>query len=326
MTPDDPFFKLDGRDPDHRWDRDRNAKLLNIVFVGGTFGNFLKYFLERFSIKTPRMDKDPFTDTGTAHQLHKADFSGLIQRYHVSFINDNQGQKDLPICIITPSTRKHFLYFKKARLFRNGDTKVRIDDQWKKNVKDMDPRFREQAKNIALLYDLKGIIDSSMIPRFIVRDWYKQDFFRNIEETDEYQYFEVFKTHDFFKRQDVYQLDLEAFFDWNFFLDNMKQMDERFNLQLDFSRESDMKQIFDKGYDLDKIRQECDLAEKILSDTVHDIDLDVDTEGFIYAELEKQNPDIQMPLSNHFFQHTKEIHEYLDNFPNWYRRSNPNIG
>ena len=31
--------------PNHRWDQDKNAKLLNIVFQGGTFGNFLRFFL-----------------------------------------------------------------------------------------------------------------------------------------------------------------------------------------------------------------------------------------------------------------------------------------
>ena len=322
----DNAFLNDGRDPFHRWDRDRNAKLLNIVFVGGTFGNFLKYFLEKFSTNTPALDKDPFTETGTAHQLHKSDFSGLIQRYHASFINDNQEERDLPVCIITPTHRKHFLYFKKARLYRNGDTKIRMEEQWKMKIKDMEERFQQQAKHMILLYDLKAMSDSSIIPRFIVRDWYKQDFFRNLEETEEYKDFEMFKTHDFFKRQDTYQLDLEAFFDWQIFLDCLKEMDKRFGLSLDFSLESDMKKIFDKGYGLDKIRQECDVAEAILSDTVSDIDIDVDTEGFIYAELEKQNPNIQMPLSNYFFKDTSEIREYLDNFPNWYRRSNPNLG
>ena len=32
----------------HRWDKDKNAKICNIVFLGGTYGNFLKFFIEKF--------------------------------------------------------------------------------------------------------------------------------------------------------------------------------------------------------------------------------------------------------------------------------------
>ena len=56
MKHDIDLFGMDGKSPwDHRWDTDRNAKLLNIVFIGGTFGHFLKYFLEKFSNKTPNI-------------------------------------------------------------------------------------------------------------------------------------------------------------------------------------------------------------------------------------------------------------------------------
>jgi hypothetical protein len=51
----------------------------------------------------------------------------------------------------------------------------------------------------------------------------------------------------------------------------------------------------------------------------------VTTEAFIYAELEKRYPNIQMPLTNRFFRDTEEIRQFLEHFPNWYRRTNPNI-
>ena len=53
--------------------------------------------------------------------------------------------------------------------------------------------------------------------------------------------------------------------------------------------------------------------------------LDVATEAFIYAEMEKGNPDIQMPLTNRFFRDSEEIRQFIEHYPNWYRRPNPNI-
>ena len=133
---------------DYRWDRDKNAKLLNIVYENGTFGNFLKYFLERFSKNTPVMEQYPFTDIGTSHSSRDEDFSGLIQKYHPSFINDNKGETNLPVCIIIPTQKKHFLYLKKAQLFRTGDEKIRPDFLWQKAIGEMPGRLKQYVEEI----------------------------------------------------------------------------------------------------------------------------------------------------------------------------------
>ena len=112
-------------EPDLSYEFRYPVKLLNIVFQGGTFGNFLKFFVEKFSTKTPDMIGDPFTEIGTSHQVNDSNFSGLIERYHQRFINDNEGNSDLPVCLVIPSNKKHFLYLKKAQWFRAGDSKIR---------------------------------------------------------------------------------------------------------------------------------------------------------------------------------------------------------
>ena len=312
---------------DHRCDRDQNAKLLNIVFHGGTFGNFLKYFLEKFSTMTPGMPGEPFTETGTSHVLKNKDFSGLIQRYHLQFINDNKGQTNLPVCIILPSTRKHYLYLKKAQWFRAGDEKVSPDDLWKKAVGEMPELIANKAKEIIKLYDIKDPAHFTWIPKFIVRDWYKLEFLQDLKDTHNYQWFEVFKKHKFFNEQKMFRLDLETFFNWDTFVENITELNDVFGLALDFNRQTEMKTFFDKGLSLDIIRQECNIAEDVLDNRSDSqlTGLDVATEGFIYAEIEKANDFIQMPLTNRFFRDPEEIKQFLEHYPNWYRRPNPNI-
>ena len=314
--------------PDHRWDRDQNSKLLNIVFQTGTFGNFLRYFLERFSTKTPNITENPFTEIGTSHVLKPNDFSGLIQKYHQWFIKDNEGNTNLPICLITPSTGKHYLYLKKAQWFRLGDLKISPDDLWKKAVGDMSERIKSHSQVIIKLYDIKDTAHFTWIPKFIVRDWYKLEFLQDIEDTYNYQWFDTFKTHPFWEEQKMFHLDLETFFDWDTFVENITELNDMFDLGLDFDRQAEMKEIFDRGLSLDVIRQECNLVEDVLanrSDLRLD-QLDVATEAFIYAETERANPDIQMPLTNRFFRDAEEIRQFIEHFPNWYRRSNPNLG
>ena len=313
---------------DQRWDRDANAKLLNIVFVGGTFGNFLKYFIERFSTKTPEMKDDPFTDTGTSHVIGDKEYSGLVQKYHGSFINDNEGKTDLPVCIIVPTRPKHYLYLKQAQLFRAGDDKVSPDDLWKKAVGEMPERLKASAKKIKDLYNIEETAHFHWLPKFIIRDWYKLEFLQKLEDTHDYQWFQTFKTHPFFKSQKTYQLDLESFFCVDTFLSSMAELDDVYQLDLDFDRMKEMRTLFNNGIELDKIRQECNMVESIL-DNGQDVDfrdLNVATEAYIYAYYEKQNKDIQMPLTNRFFRDRQEISQFLEHFPAWYKKNNPNIG
>jgi hypothetical protein len=318
---------------DYRWDKDQNAKLLNIVFQAGTFGNFLKFFLDKFSNHSPDMPGDPFTKTGTSHEIPRKVYSGLIQRYHASFINDNEGNSDLPICLILPSSKKHFLYLKKAQWYRSNDSGLSPDDLWQKTIREIKAGgidkqvLYESFLNIKKLYGIKDM-DSDRVPKFIVRDWYKLEFLQEVHETYNYQLFDLLKKHTFFDCQKIFHLDLETFFNWETFIKNIKKIDRVFGLELNFNRVVEMQEIFQKGIELDTIRQECNMIEKVLTLKTTDPlrNLDVASEGFIYAELERRFTDIQMPLTNKFFDDYKEIEQFLQNFPNWYLRSNPNIG
>ena len=327
MKYDIDIFDVPGIPRDYRGDLFKNAKLLNILFLPGCFGNFLKYFVERFSKKTPDMERYPFTGSGASHKIKKEDFCGLVQRYHETFINDNQGEMGLPVCLISPSTKKHYLYLKKAQWFRAGDKMNSPDDLWRKAVGEMSDSMKESAQNIIDLYDLKETAHFSWLPKFIVRDWYKLEFLKRLEDTYNYQFQKTFTAHEFFKKQKTFVLDLETFFKWEVFIENMVKLDDVFDLDLDFDRQSTMKQIFNQGLELDQMRMECNLAEDVLE---HGSDrllgnLEVTTEAYIYAHYERQFPDIQMPLTNRFFRDTEEIKQFLDHFPDWYRRSNPNI-
>ena len=314
--------------PAYRWDNDKNAKILNIVFQGGTFGNFLKFFLDKFSKLSPDLPGDIFTDTGTSHNRESIKFSGLIQKYHSSFINDNKGETQLPICLILPTTRKHHLYLKMSQWFRSGHRKVVPDDLWRMALGEMPGWLREVARKVIELYDInKEKAHFSWIPKFIIRDFYKLEFLQDIKDTYNHQWFDTFKSHEFFGSQKVYHLDLEAFFNWETFLTNITELDRLFRLSLDFDRYEEMKHIFDKGLKLDRYRQECNRIEATVDGGLEGelSGLDVSSEAFIYAHYERQFPDIQMPLTNRFFRDTEEIKQFLEYFPNWYRRPNPNL-
>lgn len=327
MKDDIDIFDNGGHPRDYRCDLRQNAELLNIVFAPATFGNFLKYFVERFSDRTPNLEKDPFTDIGTSHAISDKDYSGLVQRYHPRFINDNPGHKDLPVCLIISSRKKHFLYLKKATWFRGGDHKISPDHLWQKSLKALPSWLRdEMAIDIIKLY---GITDKGdvMIPKFIVRDFFKLEFLEPLDETYYYRWYEKFRNHQFFRSQKIFELDLEAFFGWDCFIESTKALDSFFELDIDFGKKSEMKELFEKGITMDVIRSECNKVEDMLTNgTDYDFDgLDVTSEAYIYAEMEKKYDFIQMPLTNDFFRNTKELEQYTNFYPNHYKAMNPNM-
>lgn len=325
----DIFFHRE-RPNNHRWDTHKNGKLLNIVFHGGTFGNFLKFFLDKFSKLTPDLKFYPFTDIGTSHSLKKEQYSGLIQRYHPSFINDNHNETDLPICLILPNTEKDFLFLKLSQFYKGGDQKILPDNLWQKEILEnkKSPILNDAIDNITSFYNIS--MSNTYIPKFIVRDWYKLEFLENLKDTYNYKWFETLKNHSFFKKQKVHFFCLDSFYNFDIFLKNITELDNFFNLHLDFTRVSEMKYIFMEGIRLDFCRQHLEAFFKIIDNLSIDKNilipkLDVSFEAFLYAHLEKIYPFVIAPLTNYFFKDTDEIRLFVQSYPEHYKAMNPNL-
>jgi hypothetical protein len=311
---------------DKRYDNDQNAPLLNIVYAGGSCGTFLKYFLDKFSSLSPDLKETPFTDVGTAEK--KIKYSNLIQRYHPQFINDNKDFIDLPVCLILPETEKSYFYLKFSQWYRADHLKVLPDELWSKKIKDHHCVLKLSQENIFSFYK---ITDCDQIPKFIVRDWYKLGFLEEDKSKNKHNlWFEMLKNHPYFKKQKTHHFPLESFFDFEIFIKNIKILNSIFNINLDFTRMLEMKNIFNEAYQLDQFRQEVAAVFNIIDilSAKHDMDiteLSVVSEAFLYSYIEKTVPFIQMPLSNHFFKNTKEIKDYIGFYPEHYKAMNPNM-
>ena len=326
---------------DYRWDLEKNAKLLNIVFLGGTYGHFLKFFLSKFSKLTPDITFSPFTDIGTTHRIKPEEQSRLIQKYHFSFINDNIGEINLPVCLIKINhTVKDALFMEASRFFRGGDRKIVQDvlyneqelyEEGQKSFKPLKELFKTYKENICSLYKI-NLTKDSKIPKFIVRDWYKLLFLDgNIEDKSWHsEICQLANSFTFFDEQKTYYFPLESFYDFETFIKNIKELDSYHCLKLDFDRMTEMKDCFLQGYNLDKHRQQLNLVFDVIDNLKTEKNMIIPNlfvlyEAFLYAHIEKTNPEIPAPLTNHFFKDTNEIREYVKNYPNWYKRPNPNL-
>ena len=308
----------------------QNEKL-SIVHRGGTFGHQLRYFIDKFSLLTPDIEKNIFTDIGTAH-IKKFPFSPIINLHSTYFIKNNAEKKNLPICLIVPSTPIGYLYLLQSQLYRIDDRQIDIDAWWKKTIKELEANEEKQkwvgshSKEIIDLYKLKNL---EKIPKFIVRDWHKKDFLRPIKDTYNYKVFQKLKNHEYWDNQNIHLFPFESFFSYDVFKSNLKKLSDHFNLQIDPDTISFQKD-FETGLNLDKLRIQVIEVQKIL-DAIKNKNnynitmLNVMNEAYIYAELEKAHINTIMPLTNTFYKNTNEILEFLNCFPNEYNLPNPNL-
>ena len=304
------------------------AKKLDIIFVGGTFGNFLRYFIDKFSKSTPDILQNPFTEIGTSHNP-KITYSDFVKCHHQEYILSNQQLEKINIALILPQTRLDFMYLDTAQQFRTRDNKYLPDHLWSKPVKDItSDDLLEKITKIIELYSLSDNLEK--IPKFIVRDWYKLEYLKKLNDTYNFKFIKKLQEHDFFSKQNTSIVPLQSFFSFKEFQNMIVELDNRFNLCLDFQRLEDMEKIFQEGLELDILRQQALEVKKIIENIEKGLDydivpLDVSHEAFIYGYCERLNKNIQLPLGNNFFTNTREIFEYLNYFPNWYKKLNPNL-
>ena len=334
-----PFADVDFN-PNAEGGEYKNEKL-TIVFRGGMFGHQLRYFIDKFSLLTPAIKKNIFTDIGTAH-VKKFPFSPIINLASTFFIKNNAEKKNLPICLLVASEPIGYLYLLQSQLYRIEDRKIDVDAWWKKTIKELEANEEKEigigslekqkylyshSKEIIDLYKLKNL---EKIPKFIIRDWYKKDFLRPINETYNYKTFQTLKNHKFLDNQNVHLFPFEAFFSYDVFKSNLKKVSDRFDLKIDWTQEAELKKDFETGLSRDKLRLQIIEVQKIL-DAIKNKNnynitmLNVMNEAYIYAELEKAHNNTIMPLTNTFYKNTNEILEFLNCFPNEYSLPNPNL-
>lgn len=301
---------------DHIEDKDQNAKLLNIVFQGGTFGHFLKFFLEKFSKKTPDFSFNPFyEDMGTAHKVSDEKYSGLIQKYHTRFINSNKDQTGLPVCVIAPRSDLAFLYLQGAYWYRVGNRKVSCDDLWQCDISD--PKLDDIRENVDDIISNYQIV-SDKIPKFVVRDWFKCEWVNPLNESYNYKWFDRFLNNDFFRLQNTHFIDMDCFFNFDQFIAGCRELDKKFGLDLDFAQIDKMREVFGFHFDKDHIKQEMihifELIQTMPSNTNLNIEpISVLGEAYVYAQIENRYK-VSPPLSNHFFKDLAEIRSFAMNY------------
>lgn len=293
--------------------------MINIVFQGGTHGNFLRYFLDRFSSLTPEILEEPFTKNGTAHKTIR--YSERFNRYHPDIDSPYFKNLDQQHILITVDNND-LLFLQRIIHKRAGDFNV---DLTKGTIKfpsqyiekyNINPRFYE-------LYN-KVIDETIEIPKYILRDFLKLCFLNPDKD-------------GFIDKQNRYLKELPkktlffpvgAFWDKDKFFKEIDILNKKLDLKLILDEKSeDIFTIFQNGIkEFTTKNRSNEIIDFLKNKKDYEIsNIDVVEQAYISAWIEQNYRFITIPNTNYFFQNNKEIIDWIEWYPRHYKAMNPNL-
>jgi hypothetical protein len=294
--------------------------MINIAFQGGTHGNFLRYFLDKFSSLTPEITDYPFTENGTSHKNIK--YSGKFTRYHPEDYSPYYFQNIDQQHILITIDINDLLFLQRIIHKRAGDFAVNLEKDIIKFPNEyikrynVNPRFYE-------LYN-KEINENTEIPRYIIRDFLKLSFLNPSQDgfiDNQNRYIKKLPKKTLF-------FPVSAFWNKNKFYKEIDLLNKELNLQLILDEKSE--EIF--TIFLNKIEQfttrfRCqEIIECLKKKEYYDLSqIDTVEQAYLSSYIEQNYEFICAPNTNYFFQNTKEILDWIEWYPQHYKTMNPNL-
>jgi len=300
--------------------------IVNIAYQRGTHGNFLRYFIDRFSALTPEITELPFLSNGNSHNPN-IKYSSLIDRYHPDYYDTQFINIDKPHILITITEDDlHYLYrliYTRDPDNQSHDLSVKLNDDYVEFPPELCKMYLEKIKK---LYNLKSLLSGKIVlPKYIARDFFKLFYLDSSKDgmmQDDAQLRKIAPKNTFF-------FPVDAFWNHEKFLKYIKEC----NLKLDLNlltadaQAPTLHLLFLKNLHVFQTRNRCKtIFNKILNKEDFDIsNIDIVEEAYISAWIEKNYEFVIVPLTNSFFKSTREIVDWLEHYPQHYKAMNPNL-
>ena len=286
---------------------------------GGCHGHYLTYLIDRLSRKTPTIKELPFNKLGNSH--NNIDYSGFAECIDITKQQEQQLSNKNIIKIIFS---QNVLYYERVAMNRAGDAGRDIN-----NIHNDISFFNEYNKKFyEKIYNLYSI-ENNAIPKWLLRDVYKLGFLDwNTQGSVAWSAQDIKWVDDnLAKDNDVHYTQVDVFFTTETLKRELNDLDNKFDLDLNLN---DLNSIHKEFLSMNKILQSHKNTDIVLNAIKENKDitippLDIIQQAYIYAQLEKKYDFITMPLTNKFFETTKEILDYCTLYPKHYKAMNPNL-
>lgn len=294
------------------------AKEVQVIYIPGTFGNCLRWILDRFSEGSNFKDMDsPWDENNRVHghenDLYSKKFSGAHQ----------VDGKDLatihPMAdkVVISYKPNDLLFIERCFFYRA----LVLDNEQQKNDHDHIIKYNKiiSAADQKFVNTSFGDVSSSMN---VAKELYKIRF-HNINEQPWWN-----AMNEFIADKRHYQFDITSFWNQDLLESELKNISEKYNLGLQIS-EKVLKIIVEKIKNSHVVKTK-DRAHQVLDSiqsktNIQCNSLDILEQAYIEAELEKIHDCVLFPYGTNWFDNTNQINHFLETYPAYLKHMNPRL-
>ena len=286
----------------------------------GCHGHYLTYLIDRLSRNTPYIDRLPFNELGNSH--NDINYSGFAEFVDASLHGQYENLKDANIIKILYSD--NILYYERVAMARGGDANRDIH-----NIHNDISFLKTYAKDFYnKIHQLYSPMNDN-VPKWLLRDAYKLGFldWQNQGSVVTSKHDRAWMERHMAGDNAIHYTQVDVFFKKEKLKRELQKLDNAFGLDLDFADFEHIHEQFLTRNAILKTHGNVDLVLDAVKEkkSISIPPLDVIQQAYVYAQLEKQHDFITMPMTNSFFDDTKEITDYIRLYPQHYKAMNPNL-
>ena len=304
-------------------------KLVNITYLGGSHGAFLKYFIDKFSKFTPTIVGSPFENNGTSHN-DDVIYSGKVERDCFEDADGNPTNNYQLQDTINPNiviTVDHDSLMNFTRMFFTRKSDIELESTYV-HVGDKSATFdhsfsKKYSDSFKQMYGI-DINEYKKVPVSVMRDFIKITFL-------DYKNNQTLASMNRIKAnlsQDVETISLSEIWNTDRFIKRMQQISDTLNLGLvlDADAVSLHSEFLSRRVNNETWNRVYNIIEALKKEENMDCSkLDIVEQGYLSSWIEQNYNFVQTPLTRSYFDDTNEILEYVKYYPNHYKAMNPNL-
>ena len=283
-------------------------KQIQIIYWPGTWGNTLRWFLDRFTANSKFKDmSEPWDEDGRVHGFNDSQYNDAYSRAHQVDGKDNllaDAKK-----IVIGFDKKDFLFVERCLYFRHPDFDT--PELLHKNV----IRDAEQSFVRETFGDIKESVSvTKELLKIRFHDRTQINWWRNIT--------------GMMDDENNHKFDLKAMWNETKLGDELQKISDSMQLNLQIEQNV-LAKVTGRvaGHYVVKTRNRAnDIITAIANkDNVDCGDLDIVEQAYIETVLEKENDSLLFPYGTNWFADTKQINDFISTYPKYLRHMNPRL-
>lgn len=282
-------------------------KPIQIIYAPGTFGNTLRWLLDRFTQGSKFKNVDsPWDENGRAHSFNINDFNPRFIRGHQVAGRDDSPDPRADKVVLNFDVND-LAFIERCGFYRNPGMETE-DNRYKQIIESADQTF---VANTYTTTTSKLVAKELMKIQF--HDMQNQNWWQSMNN---------------FLQDKHHQFNMYALWDNNMLIEEIERVSTSFNL--DLMIESNVIENVVQKIKSTHVVKTKDRAVQAL-DAIMDGsdvpcgDFDIIEQAFVETELEKTHDSVLFPYGTNWFSDTNQIRDFLKTYPTYLKHMNPRL-